>query len=295
MGRDESDDIAQSKQHIGGIFDRAATSYDHVGPQFFSYFGKRLVEFAEISAGCSVLDVATGRGALLFPAADVVGPRGQVIGIDLAKTMVEETSKELARLNMPSNIHVRQMDAEHLQFPDESFDYVLCGFAIFFFPQLSHAMAEFHRVLKPGGRICISTWDKSDDDQWSWLDKIAKEHLPANPEPDPSQEENPTPQPVFNTIEGLTSIVEKARFESIQVRLETKDFVYKNNEEFWLTLWSHGKRAYLETIEKSKGQEGLQQFRSDVFRNFDHMKKDDGFHQAFSALIGLATKPQSSA
>jgi ubiquinone/menaquinone biosynthesis C-methylase UbiE len=291
MSLNESDDIAHSKQRIGGIFGRAAITYGQVGPQFFSHFGQRLVAIAKISPGSKVLDVATGRGALLFPAAEAVGQYGQVVGIDLAETMVQETFKELARRKMSPHIEVRQMDAEDLPFPDESFDYVLCGFAIFFFPQLNRAMSEFRRVLKPGGRICISTWDKLVREQWSWFDEIVKDNLP--PESTHPEESNSTSQPVFDTPEGLESILAIAGFENIQIFSEAKEFVYSTNEEYWLTLWSHGLRGLLERIEQAKGKEGLEKFKSDIFRTVDVLKKDDGLHQVFAALIGLANKPQS--
>ena len=293
MSLNESDDIAQSKQRIGGIFGRAAPTYEQVGPQFFSHFGKRLVDIAKISPGSKVLDVATGRGALLFPAAEAVGQSGQVVGIDFAETMLQETTKELSRRKMSPNIDVRQMDAEDLQFPDESFDYLLCGFAIFFFPQLNRAMSEFRRVLKSNGRICISTWDKLFDERWSWFDDIVKDHLPPESESTQPEESNSTPQPVFDTQEGLESILASAGFENIQIFSEEEEFVYSTNEEYWLTLWSHGVRGLLERMEQAKGKEGLEKFKSDVFRKVDVLKKDDGLHQMFSVLIGLANKPQS--
>jgi ubiquinone/menaquinone biosynthesis C-methylase UbiE len=293
MSLNESDDIAQSKQRIGGIFGRAALTYDQVGPPFFPHFGKRLVDIAKISPGSKVLDVATGRGALLFPAGEAVGQSGHVVGIDLAETMVQETFKELAHRKMPPNIEVRQMDAEDLQFPDESFDHLFCGFAIFFFPQLSRAMSEFRRVLKPNGRICISTWDKSFDEQWSWFDEIVRDHLPPPSESTQPEESNATPQPVFDTPEGLESILASAGFENIQIFSEEKEFVYSTKEEYWLSLWSHGMRGLLERIEQVNGKDGLEKFKSDVFRKIDILKKDDGLHRMFSALVGLATKPQS--
>ena len=80
-----------------------------------------------------MIDITTGRGAVLFPAAESVGSDGKVTGIDLSEIMVQETKAEIARLKMAGNIEVRQMDAENLQFPDVLFDFVLCGFAIFFF------------------------------------------------------------------------------------------------------------------------------------------------------------------
>jgi ubiquinone/menaquinone biosynthesis C-methylase UbiE len=289
----DPDDIAQSKKRIGGMFGRAAVTYDQVGPQFFSHFGRRIIEIAKIPAGSKVLDVATGRGALLFPAAEVVGQDGQVIGVDLSETMIQETSQELARRNTLSNIQLQQMDAEHLQFADSSFDYVLCGFAVFFFPELTRAMSEFYRVLKPNGQICVSTWDKSMDEELRWFDEIVKTHLPPEGEADPPEEPNAMLQPVFDTAEGLQSILETAGFENVQIFSEAKDFVYATNEEYWSTLWAHGTRGILERIELRNGKVGLEKFRSDVLRKADDLKQDDGLHQEFAAFIGLARKPKS--
>lgn len=287
----DSDEIAQRKQWIGGMFGRAASTYDHVGPPFFSHFGKHLVDIAKISPSSNVLDVATGRGALLFPAAEAVGRDGQVVGVDLSEAMIQETSKELARQNMSLKVAVRQMDAENLQFSDESFDYVLCGFAIFFFPQLNRAMSEFYRVLKPNGHICVSTWDTLFYEQWGWFDALIKEYLP--PEPTPSEKSGSTSEPVFDTPEGLESILASAGFENIQIFSEAKEFVYSANEDYWLSLWSHGAREVLEKIEQVRGKEGLARFRSDVFREVEGLRKEDGLHQMFSTLIGLANKPQT--
>ena len=50
------------------------------------------------------------------------------------------------------------MDAEQLDFADGSFDVVLCGFGIMFFPDQNRALSEFRRVLKPGGTLAVSTW-----------------------------------------------------------------------------------------------------------------------------------------
>ena len=49
------------------VFSQTATIYDRIGPQIFSYFGQRLVDLADLGSGGKVLDVAAGRGAVLFP------------------------------------------------------------------------------------------------------------------------------------------------------------------------------------------------------------------------------------
>ncbi len=62
-----------------------------------------------------------------------------------------------------TNADVRLMDAEQLAFQDAFFDRVLCGFALFFFPDLDRALGEFYRVLKPGGYLAATTWGATDE------------------------------------------------------------------------------------------------------------------------------------
>lgn len=289
MSQEKSADILQRKNRITSIFDGAASTYDHVGPRFFSHFGRRLVNAARIPAGSKVLDVATGRGATLYPAVESVGPKGKVIGIDLSEMMVQETINELKSKKMMSNVVVLQMDAEDLQFPDGSFDFVLCGFAIFFFPQLEVAMAELRRVLKPAGRICVSTFDQSFDSEWEWFYEIVDTYLPAEAEETPAPHNDSDAKPVFDTPEGLTDILRGAGFDHIQVISETKEFVYGSKEEYWSTLWSHGARGTLERINQEAGADGLQKFKHDVFKKMNDIMQKDGLHQLIPVHIGLGT------
>ncbi len=82
---DETHDKQEPKTNIAGLYNRVASLFGQVGPDFFSYAGRHLVERMDIAEGAKVLDVAVGRGANLFPAAEKVGLRGQAIGIDLAE------------------------------------------------------------------------------------------------------------------------------------------------------------------------------------------------------------------
>ncbi len=138
----------KKKASVAAYFGQVAPDYDRVGPQFFATMGQRLVALARLRPGETVLDVATGRGAVLFPAAERVGPQGKVIGIDLAPAMIQETGKVVEQRRL-TQVQLLTMDAERLALPDATFDAVLCGFALFFFPRLQRALAEFRRVLKP--------------------------------------------------------------------------------------------------------------------------------------------------
>src|SRR5688572_19385767 len=114
-----NDNQQDKKLVIAGVFDRAAFGYGQL--PYFPRFGDRLVEIARPSAGSKVLDVATGRGALLFPAARRVGPNGNVVGVDLSAEMVRTTQAEIERQGW-TNVLARRMDAENLEFPDATFD-----------------------------------------------------------------------------------------------------------------------------------------------------------------------------
>jgi ubiquinone/menaquinone biosynthesis C-methylase UbiE len=139
-------------------FTQLAPEYDVAG--CFVYYGQRLVDAAGVQPGQRVLDVASGRGAVLFPAAERAGQAGHAEGIDLAEGMVQATNADAERRSLP--VRVRQMDAESLDFPDASFDRVLCGFGIMFLPDQPRGLREFRRVLRPGGRLGVSTWQKTE-------------------------------------------------------------------------------------------------------------------------------------
>lgn len=136
------------KSRLSEVFSRASPTYDPIGPPFFSYFGKKLVEFADLKKGSSVLDIACGRGAVLFPSSEAVSNSGDVIGIDISRGMIEQTHQEIQRRKI-ENTQVFVMDAERLDLSDSKFDYVLCGLCLFFFPDLMGALQEFLRLPYP--------------------------------------------------------------------------------------------------------------------------------------------------
>ena len=288
MDNQDPSDAIERKQTVAGVFHRASSTYGRVGPGFFAHFGRSLVGQANLPLDARVLDVACGRGAVLFPAADAVGPNGFVIGIDLAEGMVKVTGQEATDHGL-LNVEVRQMDAEHLGFPDSTFDVVLCGFAIFFFPQLERALAEFHRVLKPGGSIAVSTWGTKFDDDFKWFDQLVKKYLPPASEEDEASDSSD--RSAFNTPEGMEKTLQAAGFMNIRVISEISDFTYATKDEWWESLGSHGGRARLERIEKTSGAEALAQFKGECLQQIEERKGSENLRQSFQVLYTLAVNP----
>jgi ubiquinone/menaquinone biosynthesis C-methylase UbiE len=274
-----------TQQTVAAIFDRAAATYDQVGPPFFAHFGRRLVELARLTPGERVLDIATGRGAVLFPASEAVGPAGQVTGIDLAPTMVAATQAE-ATARGSANITLQPMDATALAFDDATFDAVLCGFAVFLLPDPLAALQEWQRVLKPGGRLVLSTWISPFGPEFAWFEPLQHTVLPPLTAPACGGAE----PPVFDTPEGLTALLARAGFTTITVNIETTRFVYADEETWWASLWSHGIRGWLEAVEREQGAEALQHFKEAAFAQLRAGRQPDGFWQTSSALLGRATR-----
>ena len=273
------------KSNIADLYNRVAPIYGRVGPDPFAYAGRGLVERAGIAEGARVLDVGVGRGANLFPAAEKVGPRGQVIGIDLAGKMLEETSAEIGRRHLP-NASVLQMDAEHLTFDAASFDYVLCGFAIFLFPHFEQALAEFFRVLRTGDKGRTGTGGKlgitvgHDPDALSqWYSKRLTEyhnqyHFPLNAGGGNID------------LSELPTYLVRAGFVDVQVLHEQAEFIYADAQQWWDAKWTHGTRYSLEHMTP----EVLAQFKAEVFARLEEEKRPNGIHEEWQVHYVLGTR-----
>ena len=265
-------DSQNKKDALRGVFTRSASSYNRI--RYFPIFGAWLVETANIPEGARVLDIACGRGAVLFPAAERVGSGGKVIGIDLADGMARETEAEIQRRGL-SQAEARQMDAENLTFPDSSFDFVLCGFSLQFLPHLERALSEFKRVLKPGGRIAVTTWGE-DDERWDWYAGL-REAYGAVMRLGSQSLEKP---------EDIQRWFSQAGFVDIQTNPKELDMIYLDEEEWWNVEWSISGRAGLEKL----GPEELERFKAEAFRKAQSQKRADGFHYRLEAFCTTAKK-----
>lgn len=114
-------------------------------------------QFAQFTRqrGKKVLEVGVGAGTdhLQFARAGAV-----LSGIDLTDAAVEMVGKRLALEGLSSDL--RRSDAETLPFPDNTFDYVYSWGVLHHTPDTERALAEVHRVCKPGGRVCIMLYHR---------------------------------------------------------------------------------------------------------------------------------------
>ena len=113
------------------------------------------VEHAGLKVGQTVLDLGSGAGLDAFVARRLVGADGRVIGVDMTAEMVAR-ARENARRQGLDNVEFRLGEIEHLPVRSASVDVAISNCVLNLVPDKRRAFAEIHRVLKPGGHICIS-------------------------------------------------------------------------------------------------------------------------------------------
>jgi ubiquinone/menaquinone biosynthesis C-methylase UbiE len=138
-------------------YNLASDYFDARPLAFWDRYGRRTVERLALRAGAKVLDVACGTGASALPAAKAVGPSGQVTAVDLAERLLARGQEKAAQAGL-ANIEFLQADMTNLGYPDRHFDAVICVFGIFFVPDMEAVLAELWRMVRPGGKVAVTTW-----------------------------------------------------------------------------------------------------------------------------------------
>ena len=266
------EDAPTRKAETAATFNSRAADFDPQG--LFAHFGQRLVEIVGIEPGQRVLDVATGRGAVLFPAIERVGTTGEAVGIDLAEGMVQAANEEAQRRGRGPL--VRLMDAERLDFPDAAFDRVLCGFGVMFFSHLDQALGEFRRVLKPGGRLGVSTWRVSLSDHLrAVLDDLSL--LGSN---------NPRPPGWIADPDVLARDLVNAGFTDVQVVAESRASVHPDVEHYWQSNRGTSPRRIVDALDAAENERA----RAALAERFQAFERPDGIHVVATALLGVASR-----
>jgi ubiquinone/menaquinone biosynthesis C-methylase UbiE len=173
------------------------------------------------------LDIATGPGEPAMSIARMVGADGRVVGIDLSEQMVRLATRIAKERRIP-NVEFRAMDAEKIDFPDESFDLAVSrfGFQIFTNPEV--VAKEAFRVLAPKGRIGATVWSSAD--------KASAIHAVVGPmlefaEPDETGY-LPTPYELGGKGE-MVKLLEDAGFHEGKEERKTHVMVYKDADEYF--------------------------------------------------------------
>src|SRR5690348_16699717 len=125
----------------------------------------RMLALAAPGPGERVLELACGPGGLGIAAAERVGPGGEVVLSDVVEEMTRIAAARASAAGR-INISARVLDLEDIEEPDGAYDAVLCREGLMFAVDPARALAEMHRVLRPGGRVAIAVWGPREHNPW---------------------------------------------------------------------------------------------------------------------------------
>ena len=172
-----------------------------------------------------------------------------------------------------TNVELRKMDAEHLEFQDQTFDVVTCAFSLYFFPDMEAALHEMHRVCKAGGWLGLTVFDRT---------------------PPPFDPLFPTAIEQFATYQGkvwmpphgmafapeeLEGFLKRHGWRSIETHSEKVAFVYTSEEDVWAFL-------PLQFALMDAGEGAREQFKEEFLARLRPLFHSDGLH--VSAAVAYA-------
>jgi ubiquinone/menaquinone biosynthesis C-methylase UbiE len=157
-------DVETIKRDIVENWDRMAETWDAEAAlvdRWFDPATRRLLEALELQPGQSVLELAAATGGFTKFLSRAVGPKGRVLATDTGAHMVRIGERRAKAAGL-SNVTMRVMDGERPDVRAGSVDAVTCRQGFMFFSQPGPALGRLWNVLKPGGRIALSTFSPPD-------------------------------------------------------------------------------------------------------------------------------------
>jgi ubiquinone/menaquinone biosynthesis C-methylase UbiE len=188
---------------------------------------ERLVDLARVARGARVLDVATGIGEPALTAARRVGPKGSVLGVDLAPGMLEQ-ARERARDAKLANAEFREMDAERLELEPASFDAATSRWGIMLMMDPDAVLRGIRRALKPGARVALAVWGPPENVRFiSIPTQVAQRELGVPPPP-PG-----TPGPMSMGKPGvLEALLERNGWRDLEVAETTATMDFASTAQY---------------------------------------------------------------
>ncbi|MDV6014608.1 class I SAM-dependent methyltransferase [Haloechinothrix sp. LS1_15] len=141
---------------VGAVFDAAGEEFAVWSPRLWRPLGEIAVAVGRPRPGERVLDACCGSGASALPAARAVGAHGTVDAVDVAEKLLQQ-----------GRLAASQEGAQHLRFVnadvtawhgDQPYDLVQCCYGVFFFPDTDAGTRHLISLLRPGGRLVVTSW-----------------------------------------------------------------------------------------------------------------------------------------
>lgn len=265
------------KSAVAKAYGLASEGYNKPALKFFSQGAESLVDFAGLTRGQKILDVASGTGHAAFYAGTKVGTaQGSVVGIDIAREMVN-LGNAYADTLPGCNVHFAWMDGEQTDFADNEFDAILCSYGVFFLPEMAIGIKEWKRVAKNGGWVCLSAFgEMAFQPQSDLFERRIRQFGPIIPD-----RKRPFGWQRLVDSKSLIALLEDSGLTDIQAREIKIGYLLRDKEEWWDICWNSGFRGPLAQLNGAD----LRQFKEDHLREVGALSGRDGIFFDGTTLV----------
>ncbi|KAI9134484.1 class I SAM-dependent methyltransferase [Acaryochloris sp. CCMEE 5410] len=275
--------LDEFKQGVADFYNCRSRSYDQ--GQWHPQICDRLLEYARIGAGQTVLDIGTGTGYLAIASARLVGEQGHVTGVDISSGMLKQAQRKIQRLGL-SNVVVQRADAEALDYPSHHFDAILCAHTFPWMTDKASTLRLWYQLLKPKGRIAVHTPADT-----AYIGAVVLRRVLAEYglELEPSNR--------LGSIEQCRQLFEKAGFETVEIHTEQHGS-YKTLDQA-KAIWESVAVNPSITAPKVVG-DGLSRFsaielakiKAELYAELEALQTEQGLWNDLTTVYILADKPE---
>jgi len=229
-------DSSGHTEKMANLFDKLSDSYDEVGVDFFQPIAATLLSSMPPAEGERWLDIGCGRGAVLLPVAEAIGPHGLAVGIDISSGMIEH-ARRLALHAGLRNVECEVDDAQSPATVKGPFDTISSSLVLFFLADPLSALRNWLPLLKHGGRIGVTTFGPVDP-RWEEVDEVFQSHLP----PEMKDARTSGKEGPFASNEGVEKLFQDAGFSNVRTTTATIHVRFADPQHWYDFTWSVGQR-----------------------------------------------------
>ena len=264
----------EHKQKVMASFDMASEGYDCPSLRFFVESASWMIKRLELNGNENLLDIATGTGHVALTAALELGS-GKVAGIDLSEKMLQKAVTKANESNL-RNVTFKCCDIEDMGFDDNAFDAACCAFGLFFLPDMENGLKCISRVLKPGGKLALTSFTPSlmMPLRGMLLDGIKRYGVEP---PHLSWMRLDTP-------DKINDLLSRSGFRYIQIKSKQMGYYLKNSQEWREVLWNSGYRGLLSRL----SEEDLKRFINEHLKEVDSVAAENGIWLEVEVLLATA-------
>ena len=229
-------DASGHTEKMANLFDKLSDSYDEVGVDFFQPIAASLLSSMPAAEGERWLDIGCGRGAVLLPVAKAIGQHGLAVGIDISSGMIEHARRLALHVGL-RNVECEVDDAASPSTVKGPFDTISSSLVLFFLADPLVALRNWRPLLKPAGRIGVTTFGAIDP-RWAKVDEVFAPHLP----PEMKDARTSGKEGPFATDEGVETLFLDAGFTDVRTESTTIMVRFADAQHWYDFTWSVGQR-----------------------------------------------------